>query len=361
MENKEYDYGMDFLKIVSMLMIIVLHIMKAGGILGSEIAGLKYSVCWSIEAFCFCSVNCFAMISGVVGYKEEERTFKFSRYIELWFQVAFYSVGVTALFFALNQYGVEQSDIIESIFPVTYNQYWYFSAYTGLFVFMPFLNLIVRKMEQTALKKSLLVCVLVFSFYGMIAARYSDPFKLENGYSAIWLILLYLFGAYIKKYNLHKTVSYWKSFLLIFVNLAIIILWFLYGWKVLDNGSNEIFYNYISIPVFTMAIGFVFFFGRMNLKRGTAIKIVSSAVFGVYLLHVHPIIYDNIIYKGFEFIAQYEILPMVGLIVLSALGIFLIGVIIDWIRILIFKILFIRGLSKVLGGLLDRIFSWLAR
>ena len=86
--NKNYNYGIDLLKIISMMFIICVHVMGHGGVLTSNISNLQYMVCWIIDILVYCGVNCFAMISGFVGYKEDAVP-KYSRYIELWIEVFF--------------------------------------------------------------------------------------------------------------------------------------------------------------------------------------------------------------------------------------------------------------------------------
>mgnify|MGYP003300139632 CR=1 FL=1 len=57
--------GIELLRIISMLMIIVLHMLGHGGILSSVApTQSKYYFCWSLEGFCYIAVNCFVLITG---------------------------------------------------------------------------------------------------------------------------------------------------------------------------------------------------------------------------------------------------------------------------------------------------------
>ena len=68
------NYGIDALRILSMFMVVVLHVLGQGGMLsGSEPGSLKYWTLWFLEIACFCATDCFALISGYVMYKSKPR------------------------------------------------------------------------------------------------------------------------------------------------------------------------------------------------------------------------------------------------------------------------------------------------
>lgn len=59
--------GIELLRIVSMIYVIILHTLGQGRILTNSISGsFHFYVGWTIEIFAFCSVNIFGIISGYV-------------------------------------------------------------------------------------------------------------------------------------------------------------------------------------------------------------------------------------------------------------------------------------------------------
>lgn len=57
-----------------MYMVAVLHTLGQGGILGSFKQGdLSFSIAWFLETAAFGAVDCFALISGYVGYHSHFR------------------------------------------------------------------------------------------------------------------------------------------------------------------------------------------------------------------------------------------------------------------------------------------------
>lgn len=98
MENKR-NYGIDTLRIVSMLLIMIMHSYTYGGIISNtEFMSTNFLVAHLIKAFCLVSVNCYAMITGYVCYKI---IFRMSRLINLWLQVVYYTVLITVIVYAV--------------------------------------------------------------------------------------------------------------------------------------------------------------------------------------------------------------------------------------------------------------------
>ena len=75
----------------------------------------------------------------------------------------------------------------------------FFIFYVALFIFIPLLNIILEKME----KRQLQFCItMILFFFSVIQTLfYSDVFGTNDGYSAMWLMILYLVGGYIRKYG----------------------------------------------------------------------------------------------------------------------------------------------------------------
>ncbi len=62
--------GIELFRIVSMLMVIVLHILAHGGVLlNVRIDSMGGFSIWYMDAMAICAVNCFALISGYVTYR----------------------------------------------------------------------------------------------------------------------------------------------------------------------------------------------------------------------------------------------------------------------------------------------------
>jgi surface polysaccharide O-acyltransferase-like enzyme len=84
-------------------MICILHILLQGGILNNAtIFSTNYEIAWLLELMCISAVNCYALISGYIMYNIKV---KYKRIVNLWFQVIFYSVGITFIYAVFNRIG----------------------------------------------------------------------------------------------------------------------------------------------------------------------------------------------------------------------------------------------------------------
>lgn len=135
--REKRNYGIDLLRIVSMIMIPVLHILGHGGILWNvEILSVKYELVWLIEVAAYCAVDCYGLISGFVGYGSK---YKYSNMLKLYFQVVFYTIIVTGILKIVAPEKVGIEEWIKAIFPFAYETYWYYTAYfymAFLFLFL---------------------------------------------------------------------------------------------------------------------------------------------------------------------------------------------------------------------------------
>ena len=160
---QERNYGIDFLRIISMFMIVILHILGNGGILASvQIGSSNYHLAWILEIASYCAVNCYALISGYVGIYSVH---KYSNIFYLWLQVIFYTLSITLLFNILSPSSVTISSWLNALFPISRKQYWYFTAYFCMFFFIPYFTVLLNnlsKKELTTLCLTILImlCVL---------------------------------------------------------------------------------------------------------------------------------------------------------------------------------------------------------
>lgn len=85
------NYGIDLLRIFSMINIIVLHINLFSKELNYNFNSPRFQKIWLSETMAYWGVNGFGIISGIVGYKR----YKFSNLIFIWIQTFFYSTTIS--------------------------------------------------------------------------------------------------------------------------------------------------------------------------------------------------------------------------------------------------------------------------
>ncbi len=355
----ERKTGIDILRILAMFMIVIMHLLKQGGVLYAvDNASLSYGVLWLLEVICFCSVNCYALISGFIGGGLH---FRLSKLIMFWLQIFFYTMIITGIFAVLRPETVNMQSWWKALFPVLSNQYWYMTCYFALFLFIPFLNHAIEKMEKRQFTLLVGIFIVFFSLGPCILEGYPfnfpggrNVFGVAEGYSVIWLLVLYLIGAYIRKNKFDERMKTWKV-TLVFV-ICILLTWgcILFLPDITMGKFGEVRYvmnllNYTSPTMLLMAACLCILFAkiRCNSEWGRkGVLFLSGTSLGVYLIHVHPLVWDYCL-KGTTISLSEDSLPLLlGKLLVMGIGIYIVCTIIESLRKGLFQILKVEEICK---------------
>lgn len=295
MADGRRNIGIDLLRIISMCMIIVIHMNGYGK--ASEMIdafSFKYFLSKGIIFLTACSVNIYAMISGFVGGSKTVHGGSIRKFLKLWFQVLFYSILLMLIFKLLHPEEVDRRQMLACVFPALSMQYWYFTFYIPVLFFMPYLNLLSAKLTISAMRKFIALLFLFFSVIPWIFQ--TDWFGLNGGFSAFWLMILYLFGAWLRQESeltdspLAKCRKTWLLFGLAGLVLIQVLLRYALDKveTVTGNRLMHAFSSYTSPFIVLEACIMVIIFGRMKLQETKKLRWISRlspASFGVYLIH----------------------------------------------------------------------------
>lgn len=342
METDRRNYGIDLLRSVAMLGIVVLHILYHGGILNAVGLDLtKFSIIWLIEILAYSAVDCFALISGYTGYKDIETPYRYWKYMPIYLQVFVYSFGIAVVTSFFQE--VQFKDIIKAAMPVTTTRYWYFTAYTGVFFMAPWANRFIRNLTRNE-AKHLAILFFLLLFYLPIAGQFADPFKIVGGYSFLWLFVLYLVGAFIKKFNIGKNVNIG---LLLAVQMSFLVITLV---SEIVMKEYNFLCEYTSVTIVGMACIELIVFSKLKImgKIANFLKAITPSIFGVYLIHDNPIFRQIFIENNFIWIVHKPVYTIWFWIVGIAVLVMFSCLIIDKFRELLFKLLRINSLAKII-------------
>lgn len=346
------NYNIDLFRIIAAFFVTVLHVLGQGGMLKSTSPSeINYWIAWFLEICAYGAVNCFALISG---YVMVNKTVKVKNILGLWFQVLFYSLLFTSLFFVFLPESRSIKNLVVAVMPILGKQWWYVSSYFALCFFIPFLNKAINNISQQTYKKVLLLILFVICcIYCVIPI---DAFSLNNGYSAIWLMIVYLFGAYIRKYDICEKITpfkciigYFSMIILTFISKITIrfLTKSIFGQAKFENT----FISYISITILLSAIFLLLLCLKIKINASVTkfICFVSPAALGVYLIHVHPLIFEFLIKDAFVSFATKTPIAMILCIIVASVAIFVLCAIIELLRIQIFKLIKVSQLSEFMA------------
>lgn len=329
--NTQRNYGIDLLRLFAMFLIVMYHVITHGGF--ASVTGILAAERLFLFTIAFCAVDCYAIISGFVGYVEEEKPYRFYKYITLWLEVFFYSF---VLFFIASFFdkSITTDKLLSSALPVLTNKFWYFTAYTPLFFLIPFLNKLVRNCSKKELTLFVGILFILFSVLSFLA----DPFVVNNGYSALSLIVLYIVGAWMKKCEIPSKIK--TPFLWLMLSCTILLTWvgtaFLPEWT-----RGPYLLKYSSPTVICSAFCFVGLFAKIKVEEGfqKVIAFTAPTSFGIYILHCSNLVWNNFIVGKHAYIAELSPFVFPFGVIGSALLVFLCCMVVEKVRSYLFALL----------------------
>lgn len=200
--TKKRMANIEALRLLAMMMVVSLHYLGKGEILGELNGSLtpKDYAAWLIESFSIAAVNVYVLISG---YFLVETKFRIRHVITLVLQVMFYSCLIPVILVVTGCLPPERItlyDIWQAVFPINMEQYWFMSAYMLMFLFTPIVNAAVHAMKKGQLQIVIILLLIIESLSKTVI-----PVRLaldHEGYDALWFIVVYLIAAYIRLYGI---------------------------------------------------------------------------------------------------------------------------------------------------------------
>ena len=336
------SYGLDLLRIFATLAVVILHLLGAGGVLGSLTPGsVRHASAWGLEVACSCAVNCYGLLSGYVGYGRSHGRKKLA---VLWLQVALTSVLLTwgvGFFF---QRSLTWKELLSPAMPVLTVQYWYFTAYFALYLLMPYLDRMLAGLDGRQSRELIIILALLFSVLPLLPEK--DLFQAKAGYSFLWLAVLYLMGACVKRYQPAKTRPSWQYALGYALCMALALAGKLGG----DYLSARYFpghalgdkaMSYTSPAILLGSLFLLLLFRQVKVRGAVARRLIAFFAplsFGVYIIHTNRMVWTYLLADHMVWAAQLTA-PLLLLAVAGvALAIFLLCAGLDFLRLTLFRL-----------------------
>lgn len=358
MRMEKRHTGIELLRIVAMLMIVIMHFLSHSGNLlepGTPFS-LPAAAGTILENLCLGAVNAYVFISGYYGSR---RSYKPSKAVRLLCQIWFYSLLIPLILLLFHQQTKFQEGVygvISYLLPIETEHYWFATSFLMLMLFSPFLNQAVKFLSR---KKFQIALVGIFVLFSGIKSICPIAFGFDKyGYDLPWFLFVYLFAAYAGKYDSQGFLAIFKEnrkkaalLFLLSAGVGMVIQFLMRDLgqliPALEGTCNYYFtvpYHYNAINVFAGSIGLFYLFQSMEIKEGKlaeGIRKVSGLSFGVYLLHEHIDIrgywygwLKGIINRGNQSGLLYFFIELIFCVIV----VFAAGILIDFLRRCIFKV-----------------------
>ena len=253
------------------------------------------------------SIDLFVMITG---YFLTTGKVKYKRLISLWLQVCFYSVGIYLIFCITGELSFDFKTLIKRFLPILSTEYWFFTTYFFLYLIAPFLCAMVNNISK---KQHLAICVAIIILTLLIRERkILGAINIGDGYNLFWFICLFIIGSCLSKIDIKIK---WWGYLTLVAVLGVFTITLIY---------NKLTSGYTSFANVVMAIIFFYLFKNIKIKNkwlNKFILIISSATFGVYLIHdnnyMRSVLYTKIFNCPAFYAKPYAAFAMLGCVLIT--------------------------------------------
>lgn len=340
--KSERHSGIDLLKTVSIMMVILCHVFgfAAGMDLFPEGSAVFYGR-YIITSFCIVMINCFVFSSA---YFICTQKFRLSRLVKL-SMVVFFWLLVVFIYLLCTKSDLNLTNELLILFlPVSTNTFWFYSAYVVLYLISPILNLAISKMTKGS---HLLVCIISIIIAciltNVIGITHAFPFT--DGYNVCWFIPLYFVVAYVRLHVNSDKIKIWLPILgyVIFTG-CVFGHWMLLGYLVKNvefftqRFADSYAFNYNTFFVFLSSFCFFLIFVKINFKNITAKRIVGEI--GSHTLAIYILDRAGGSFFSYEFVLGFLDAKHLVIVkcILAMLIIFSVRLSLDYLRSLLFKI-----------------------
>lgn len=345
--------NLELYRIIVMLLIIAHHyVVNSGVLIAMYTSPLEFN---SIFLFLFgmwgkIGINCFVLITGYFMCKSKITVRKF---LKLILEVEFYKIVIYAIFVLSGYETISLMGVFKVVLPITSIGTNFTGCFLVFYLCIPFLNILVRNMSE---KQHLGLLGLVFFTYIFMGTI--PVFSVTMNYVS-WFICLYFIASYIRLYPkavLDKT-KVWGvcTVILGVVCVASVLCCVWLGNRI----GRQMAYYFVADSNTFLAVCFgvssFLFFKSININQNKIINTIASSTFGVLLIHANSDtmrrwLWQTVLNVKGEFSLSTPMLIIHA--VLSVLGIFIVCVIIDQIRIRTVEKLILdkteKGVNKLL-------------
>lgn len=311
----------ELLRIISMCMIIAYHYVGHGiGINNlSLVSPINRFFLQEFFMFGKIGVNLFVMLTGYFGIKTT--SINKDKLLKLSIQTTFFQYFGIVLFIILGN-NIEIKSLITFLFPIIFNKYWFITAYVVMFLLSPYINRGLMTLSKKEYQNLILLLLVIWCFIPTFSNQLYSGF---NWTQQIWMIVTYIFGAYIRLYppKLKSiTILVCLSIVLLLGSVIVIsiIARFIYS-----KATPYITYFCWSNSILAVFCTFMLFIFFVNLKisHNNMINRLGTSALSVYLFHenqlLSPILWQKLIGK-LDTTKNYIITLIITIIIIYFIG-----------------------------------------
>ena len=290
MKDKDRIYGIDILRIIAVILVLILHFFTNTYYNSSDLSNLNMKGQTIIRDFAMICVPLFMVITGFLNRKTQYDKSFFKGLFNILIVWIFYSlIEYFVLNILNNNYqALNFKDLLFSLTSFKACGYsWYIEMYIGLYLFSPMLNNAYNSFNNKNRLYFLLIILSIIIIPGFINSLFDTIVHVPSWWNGIYPIAYYIAGKYISDVNpkIKK-----KTLILLLILIQIITFSFNYNFSI----------THYSVTTFLTTIITFLIFYDIKLECKISKKVVayiSNITLDIYL---GSSLIDKIIYPEFN-------------------------------------------------------------
>lgn len=290
------NINLDLIRLIAVTSVISIHFFLNNGFYNEPINNSKMIIMLYLRTFFMICVPLFIILTGYLMSKKElskKYYLKIEKTIFTYIVASILCILYKIIFLNKEYTIFNIIGLITSFSGCGYA--WYVNMYLGLYLLIPFLNLIYNNLKNKKEKHLLLITLILLTIFpSFINIKYKI---LPNWWTNIYPITYYYIGAYLREYKIN--IKTFKNFLLIILSVIIfgtISLYFSYNktfvWNSITGNWNppQSFITSILVFIFILNLNL----NNLPNKLKNIIYKISNRSFGIYLVSY---IFDDFFYS----------------------------------------------------------------
>ena len=320
---KNRNSGIDLVKVIASLFVVLLHSLIISDFYTKEIGGPVYYLALILKITLYTCVPLFLISTGYLMSKVKLTINYFKKIIKV--LIIYFIITIIAIL-VIKLYINPASSLKELIIGIfsfkTHGYSWYIEMYIGLFLLIPFINLIYNNLKDKQEKIILLIIMLLLTgiptAVNMINIEGIQLILLPDWWINLFPLTYYFIGCYIEEYNININ----KKILLSILSLLIMFVaaYYYHYTKFTGFGNNIVFSNsslsviVISTIVFLILYDYKFNSNKINIVLAKISNVTLSIylfsyIFDIIVQHLNiPILYAH---KYSIFITMFTVSPLI--------------------------------------------------
>lgn len=284
---KMRDSNIELLRIISILLIVASHFSVHGSFVydHTQITFNKLFL-QLLPMGGNLGLDLFVLITGY--FLISSSGVRIKKLLSLWLQMLTYSVLLLICVSIFLERALGIKLIVKHLFPVVFENWWFASTYFILYIISPYINKFIHELTKSQLRN----LIYLLSILWVIIPTFLS--KSMQSSDLLFFIYLYIIGSYIRLYSedfkLKKSKYFIIAIVLVIFAFMSVLIFDILGMKYSIFATHaRYFLERHKIPVVLLSICLFIGFTKINIGKRKIINLLSSATFGVYLIHDAPI------------------------------------------------------------------------